>query len=211
MSVERRKMLRFLGAEIELTPREQGMKGAVAKASALLAGDAGRGHARISSTTRPIRRSTGARPPRRSGTTPTARWTSSSPASAPAARITGVGQVLKPRKPDPKMIAVEPEASPVLSGGAPGPHPLQGLGAGFVPEILDTRLIDEVVQVSNADILRAARRLAAPKASRAASRRAPRSPLRSRSRKARIQGKLIVTIIPSFAERYISTALFEGL
>ena len=125
--------------------------------------------------------------------------------------LTGCGQALKPRKPVLRMVAVEPAASPVLSGGQPAPHPIQGIGAGFVPEILDTSLIDEIVQVSNEEIVR---------------RGAPSGPARghpgrhllrrrwwrrrSRSRKRpEMAGKTIVTIIPSFAERYLSTALFE--
>jgi cysteine synthase A len=126
--------------------------------------------------------------------------------------LTGCGEVLKARKPGLKMFAVEPAASPVLSGGKPAPHPLQGIGAGFVPEILDTKLIDEVVQVSNEESFALARRLATTEgipggitsgAALAATFNIGRRP--------EMAGKMIVTIIPSFAERYISTALFEGL
>jgi cysteine synthase A len=126
--------------------------------------------------------------------------------------LTGCGQVLKPRRPGLKMIAVEPEASHVLSGGTPGPHPIQGIGAGFVPEILDTSLIDEIVQVTNEETFHWARRLARREgipggissgAALAATLKVARRP--------EMAGKLIVTIIPSFAERYITTALFEGL
>ena len=160
VSVERRKMLLFLGAEVVLTPREQGMKGAIAKAEEILAETPGCGDAG------PVRqpgqpRHPPPRPrPRRSGPTPTARSTSSSPASAPAARSPAARQVLRPRSPGLRMVAVEPEASPVLSGGQPAPHPIQGIGAGFVPAILDTSQIDEIVTVGNEESFAMARRLA---------------------------------------------------
>ena len=126
--------------------------------------------------------------------------------------LTGVAQALKPRRPGLKIVAVEPEASPVLSGGKPGPHPIQGIGAGFVPEVLDTSLIDEIVQVSNEETFATAQRLARTEgipggissgAALAATLKVAHRP--------ECAGKLIVTIIPSFAERYITTALFEGL
>ena len=126
--------------------------------------------------------------------------------------LTGCAQVLKPRRPGLRMIAVEPEASAVLSGGPPGPHPLQGLGAGFVPEILDTSQIDEVVKVSNEESFEAARRLARTEGipGGISSGSALAATLRVAHRP-EMKGKLIVTVIPSFAERYISTVLFEGL
>jgi cysteine synthase A len=126
--------------------------------------------------------------------------------------LTGVGQVLKARNPALRMVAVEPEASHVLSGGAPGPHPLQGIGAGFVPAILDTALIDEVIQVSNEESFANARRLARTEGipGGISSGSALAATLRLAARP-EMAGKRIVTIIPSFAERYISTALFEGL
>ena len=126
--------------------------------------------------------------------------------------LTGCAEVLKPRLSGLRMIAVEPEASPVLSGGAPGPHPIQGIGAGFVPEVLATNLIDEIIQVSNEESFAAARRLAriegipggiSAGAALAATLRLAHRP--------EMSGKRIVTIIPSFAERYMTTALFEGL
>jgi cysteine synthase len=126
--------------------------------------------------------------------------------------LTGCAQALKPRKPSLKMIAIEPAASPVLSGGAPGPHPIQGIGAGFVPEVLDTSLIDEIVQVTNEETFTQARRLARTEgipggissgAALAATLKVAKRP--------EMAGKVIVTVIPSFAERYITTALFEGL
>ena len=211
VSTERRKMLRYLGAEIELTPREQGMKGAVARARALLAETPG--------AVMPDQFGNPANPAIHRRTTAEEIWRDTDgrvdlvvSGVGTGGTLTGVGAVLKPRKPGLRMIAVEPEASPVLSGGAPGPHPLQGLGAGFIPEILDTGLIDEVVQVSNADSFEYARRLARTEgipggiSSGTALCAAVRVAKRPENK-----GKLIVTIIPSFAERYISTALFEGL
>ena len=126
--------------------------------------------------------------------------------------LTGLAQALKPRRPGLKIFAVEPAASPVLSGGSPAPHPIQGIGAGFVPEVLDTSLIDEVIQVSNEETLAQSRRLARVEgipggissgAALAATLRVAKRP--------EFAGKRIVTIIPSFAERYITTVLFEGL
>jgi cysteine synthase A len=126
--------------------------------------------------------------------------------------ITGIAQVLKPRNPALWVVAVEPEASPVLSGGKPGPHPLQGIGAGFVPEVLARDEIDEVIQVSNAESFANAHRLAKtegiPGGISSGSALAATLKLAARPEMA---GKRIVTIIPSFAERYITTALFEGL
>jgi cysteine synthase A len=126
--------------------------------------------------------------------------------------ITGVGQVLKARKPSVKMIAVEPEDSPVLSGGAPGPHKIQGIGAGFIPAILDTKVIDEIITISNEtafETARAAARLEGiPGGISSGAAIAAAFEVGARSEMA---GKQIVTIIPSFAERYTSTALFEGM
>ena len=141
-----------------------------------------------------------------------ARWTTSSPASARAARSPGVGQVLKGRKPGVKIVAVEPEDSPVLSGGQPGPHKIQGIGAGFVPGILDSSVIDEVVTVGNQTSFDMARLIARiegiPVGISSGAAIAAGIEIGSR---AGAEGKNIVIIIPSFAERYLSTALFEGL
>jgi cysteine synthase A len=126
--------------------------------------------------------------------------------------FTGCAQVLKPRKASLKMVAVEPELSPVLSGGKHSPHAIQGIGAGFIPEIMDTSLIDQIIQVSNAEALETARKLAKVEgvpcgissgAALAATLKLARQP--------EMSGKMIVTIIPDFAERYISTVLFEGI
>jgi cysteine synthase A len=126
--------------------------------------------------------------------------------------VTGVGKVLKSRKPSVRMIAVEPSASPVLSGGPPGPHKIQGIGAGFVPSILDRGVIDEIVQVSNEDSFAMARRVARdegiPVGISSGAALTAAFDVASRDDMA---GKLVVAIIPSFAERYLSTPLFEGL
>lgn len=211
VSVERRKMLRYLGAEIELTPREQGMKGAVAKARSLLAETPG--------AVMPDQFGNPANPAIHRKTTAEEIWKDTDgrvdvvvSGIGTGGTLTGVGQVLKPRKPGLRMVAVEPEASPVLSGGAPAPHPLQGIGAGFVPEILDTGLIDEVVKVSNAESFDWARRLARTEGIPAGiSSGAALAAAVQVAKRPESKGKTIVTIIPSFAERYISTALFEGL
>ena len=126
--------------------------------------------------------------------------------------ITGVGQVLKARKPSVRMIAVEPETSAVLSGGQPGPHKIQGIGAGFVPSILDRGVIDEVVQVTNEDSFAMARRVAREEGIPVGiSSGAALTAAFDIAARDDMAGKLIVVIIPSFAERYVSTALFEGL
>jgi cysteine synthase A len=211
VSVERRKMLRYLGAELELTPREKGMKGAIAKAEELIAATPGAIMANQFGNP--------ANPAIHRATTAEEIWFDTDgkvdaviSGIGTGGTLTGVGQVLKARKPGLKMIAVEPTASPVLSGGTPAPHPLQGIGAGFVPDILDTTLIDEIIQVTNDESFEAARRLARTEgipcgissgAALAATLKVARRP--------ESRGKLFVTIIPSFAERYITTALFEGL
>jgi cysteine synthase A len=126
--------------------------------------------------------------------------------------LTGIGQALKPRRPGLKMIAVEPAASAVLSGGKPAPHPIQGIGTGFVPEILDTRLIDEVIQVTNEETMASARRLARTEGIPGGiSSGAALAAALKLGKRPEFAGKRIVAIIPSFAERYITTALFEGL
>jgi cysteine synthase A len=211
MSMERRKMLLLLGARLELTPAEKGMRGAVARAQELLE--------EIPGSVMPQQFENSANPLIHRVSTAEEIWNDTKGAVdvivsgvGTGGTITGVGQVLKPRKPSLKMVAVEPEASAVLSGGQPGAHKIQGLGAGFVPSILDRGVIDEVVKVSNDDSFDMARRAARTEgipvgiSSGAALTAAFDIALRDD-----MAGKLIVTIIPSFAERYLSTALFEGL
>jgi cysteine synthase A len=126
--------------------------------------------------------------------------------------LTGVGSVLKPRKPGLKMIAVEPEDSAVLSGGPPGPHRIQGLGAGFIPDILDTKLIDETVRIGNDTAFRTAREAARLEALTVGiSSGAALAAALEVGKRAEMAGKTIVVVLPDFAERYLSTALFEGL
>jgi cysteine synthase A len=211
MSIERRKMLLILGATLELTPAEKGMRGAVARAQEILAENPG--------AVMPQQFENAANPAVHKVSTAEEIWNDTAGAVdavvsgvGTGGTITGVGQALKARKPSLKMIAVEPKDSPVLSGGQPGPHKIQGIGAGFVPGILDRNVIDEVIQVSNDDSFAMARRAAAVEglpvgiSSGAALTAAFDLALRPES-----EGKLIVAIIPSFAERYLSTALFEGL
>jgi cysteine synthase A len=211
MSIERRKMLAFLGAELVLTPGPQGMKGAVARAQEL--------QAEIPGSVIPQQFQNPANPEIHRRTTAEEIWADTGgeldafvAGIGTGGTITGVGQVLKPRLPDLRIIAVEPEDSPVLSGGQPGPHKIQGIGAGFIPEVLDRSVIDEVITVGNQtafDISRALARLdgipggISTGANVAAALEVARRP--------EFRGKRIVTVAPSFAERYISSALFEGL
>jgi len=211
VSIERRKMLAYLGAELVLTPREKGMSGAVARANELLAATPG--------AAMPNQFANAANPAIHFRTTAEEIWYDTDgkvdvvvSGIGTGGTLTGVAQALKPRRAGLRMIAVEPAASPVLSGGTPGPHPIQGIGAGFVPEVLDTALIDEIIQVSNEETFAQARRLARMEgipggissgAALAATLKVAKRP--------EMVDKLIVTIIPSFAERYITTALFEGI
>jgi cysteine synthase A len=211
MSMERRKMLLILGAKLELTPPERGMAGAVARARELVEANPG--------SVMPQQFDNVANPLIHRVSTAQEIWNDTQGAVdavvagvGTGGTITGVGQVLKARKPSVRMIAVEPEASPVLSGGQPGPHKIQGIGAGFVPSILDRGVIDEVVQVSNDDSFAMARRVASeegiPVGISSGAALTAAFDVASRDDMA---GKLIVVILPSFAERYVSTALFEGL
>ena len=211
MSIERRKMLLILGAKLELTPAEKGMRGAVARAQELI--DA------IPGAVMPQQFENGANPLVHRVSTAEEIWNDTAggvdvvvSGVGTGGTITGVGQVLKGRKPSLKMVAVEPEASPVLSGGPPGPHKIQGIGAGFVPGNVDRGVIDEIVQVSNDDSFAMARKAAKveglPVGISSGAALTAAFDLASRDEYA---GKQIVTIIPSFAERYLSTALFEGL
>ena len=211
MSVERRKMLALLGAELVLTEGAKGMKGAIARAEELVA--------TIPGAIIPQQFENPANPEVHRRTTAEEIWNDTDGAVdilvsgiGTGGTITGVGQVLKARKPGVRVVAVEPEASPVLSGGQPGPHKIQGIGAGFAPKVLDTSVYDEVITVSNEDAFANARLVARLEgvpvgiASGAALQAA--AIVGSRKENA---GKTIVVIIPSFAERYLSTALFEGL
>ena len=211
MSIERRKILGFLGAEIELTPRELGMKGAIARAEALLA--------TIPRAVMPGQFTNPANPEIHRRTTAEEIWTDTDgqvdciiSGVGTGGTLTGCAQVLKPCRPGLRMVAVEPEVSPVLSGGEPGPHLLQGIGAGFVPEVLETSQIDEIVTVSEAQAFDIARELARTEGIPGGiSSGAALSAGLEVARRDDMAGKLMVVIIPSFAERYITTALFAGL
>ena len=211
MSVERRKMLRFLGARLELTPREKGMKGAIAKAEELLK--------TVPNSFMPQQFQNPANPAVHVRTTAEEIWRDTGgkldvfvSGVGTGGTVTGVGQALKPRLPGLSIIAVEPEASPVLSGGQPSPHPIQGIGAGFVPDILDRKVIDEVVKVANDAAFKVARDMAAlegiPIGISGGAAVAAALAVGARPENA---GKRMVVIVPDFAERYLSTALFEGL
>lgn len=211
MSVERRKMLRLLGAKLELTDPAKGMNGAIARAEELAAATPG---ALI-----PQQFANPANPAIHARTTAEEIWADTGrkldcfvAGVGTGGTITGVGRVLKERAPAVKIVAVEPEDSPVLSGGAPGPHKIQGLGAGFVPEILDRDVIDEVLTIGNETAFDAARRLALLEGiPGGVSSGAAIAAARELAERPGMNGKRIVVILPSFAERYLSTALFDGL
>ncbi|OGA18340.1 MAG: cysteine synthase A [Betaproteobacteria bacterium RIFCSPLOWO2_02_FULL_63_19] len=211
MSKERRALLRAYGAELVLTPGAQGMRGAIQKADEIAAAD---GRYFI-----PQQFENPANPEVHRRATAEEIWRDTDGGAdilvsgiGTGGTITGVGEVIKSRKPSFKCIAVEPDASPVLSGGQPGPHPIQGIGAGFVPKVLNTKIYDEIVRVKNDDAMDIARRMAREEgllvgiSSGAAVWAALQVARRSENK-----GKLIVVIIPSFGERYLSTPLFAGL
>ena len=211
MSIERRKMLAYLGAELELTPREKGVNGAIARAKEL--------QAEIPGSVIPDQFGNPSNPAIHVATTAEEIWYDTQgevdaivSGIGTGGTFTGCARTLKPRRPGLLMIAVEPAASPVISGGKPAPQPIQGIGAGFIPDNFDRSLMDEVITVENADAFAAARRLARMEGIPAgiSSGAALAATLKLAARP-EMAGKRIVTIIPSFAERYITTALFEGL
>ncbi|HUO98110.1 MAG TPA: cysteine synthase A [Rhizomicrobium sp.] len=211
MSIERRKMLMILGAEVVLTEAAKGMKGSIAKAQEIVNSNP--------EAIMPQQFENPANPDIHRRTTAEEIWNDTQgkvdvviAGVGTGGTITGVGQVLKARKPGVKIVAVEPEDSPVLSGGQPGPHKIQGIGAGFVPAILDRGVIDEVVTISNETAFETARKLARSEGIPVgiSSGAAVAAALEVGSRP-EMAGKTVVVIIPSFAERYLSTALFEGL
>lgn len=211
MSIERRKMLRFYGAELVLTPKEKGMSGAIARANELLE--------EYEDAFSPGQFDNPANPQIHRETTAEEIWADTDGKAdilisgvGTGGTLTGTSQVLKARKPSFKTYAVEPEESPILSGGQPGPHKIQGIGAGFVPTILDTDMIDDAVKIDSETAIETAREVArlegipcgiSSGAAFAAAREVARMPEN--------KGKMIVAIIPSFAERYISSPLFEGI
>lgn len=211
MSVERRKMLALLGAELVLTPKELGMKGAIQKAEEIATSTP---HSYI-----PGQFDNPANPDIHRNTTAEEIWKDTDGKAdilisgvGTGGTLTGVSQVLKQRKPEFKTIAVEPKDSPVLSGGSPSPHKIQGIGAGFVPSILETDLIDEIIQIENETAFDWSRKLARvegiPVGISSGAALAAGIEVAKREEN---KGKMVVVIIPSFAERYLSTALFDGI
>ncbi len=212
MSVERRMLLKAYGAELVLTPGPEGMGGAIARAEELVKSDP-------QTYFMPQQFANPANPEIHRRTTAQEIWDDTDgkvdvvvSGVGTGGTITGVGQVLKQRKPEVQIVAVEPAASPVLSGGAKGPHPIQGIGAGFVPAVLDTEVYDEVVQVANEDALATARRAAREDGLLVgiSSGAALWAALQVGSRPENA-GRLVVVVIPSFGERYLSTPLFADL
>lgn len=211
MSIERRKLMAIFGAEIVLTPGTEGMSGAVRKAEELAS--------QTPNSFIPQQFKNPSNPEIHRRTTAEEIWHDTDgkvdilvSGVGTGGTITGVAEVIKPRKPSFKAIAVEPSASPVLSGGSPGPHKIQGIGAGFVPDVLNREIIDEIIQVSNEEAITTARRLAREEgilagiSSGAATFAAVQVALRPENK-----GKMIVVVLPDTGERYISTLMFEGI
>jgi len=211
MSLERRMLLRAYGAELILTPGADGMPGAIARAEELAKTD--------QRYFIPQQFENPANPAIHRTTTAEEVWRDTNgnvdifvSGVGTGGTITGVGQVIKERKPSARFVAVEPAASPVLSGGAKGPHPIQGIGAGFVPPVLDLGLVDEIITVGNEDALTVARRLAREEGllSGISSGAAAWAALQV-ARRPENAGKLVVVVLPDYGERYLSTALFADL
>jgi len=209
MTIERRKILQLFGAELVLTPAEEGMTGAINKASEIVETNEG--------AFMPQQFMNPANPQIHKETTAEEIWADTDgqvdifvAGVGTGGTVTGVGEVLKSRKPSVKIVAVEPAESPVLSGGKPGPHMIQGIGAGFVPDVLDMKVVDEVVQVSNAEAFDIAKRLAKEEGIFAGiSSGAAAAAALKIAKQEENADKLIVVVLPDTAERYISTGLFE--
>ena len=209
MSVERRKLLKGLGAELVLTPAAEGMKGAIAKARELLAAH--------DNAYMPMQFENPANPEAHRATTAREIWDDTDgqvdifvAGVGTGGTVTGVGQVLKAKKNDVRIVAVEPEGSPVLSGGQPGPHAIQGIGAGFVPQVLDTGLLDEIVQIGNDDAINTAKRLLREEGILAGiSSGANCAAALQLAARPENKGKMIVFIVCDTGERYLSTPLFD--
>lgn len=210
MSLERRKLLKHLGAELVLTPGVEGMKGAIQKADQL--------YTETENAFKPDQFANPANPEVHRRTTAMEIWQDTNgevdivvAGVGTGGTITGVGEVLKEKKPGVRMVAVEPAASPVLSGGLPGPHKIQGIGAGFLPKVLNMKIVDEIIRISNEEAIDTARRLAKTDgilcgiSSGAAAAAALALGRRSENR-----DKTIVVILPDSGERYLSTDLFSG-
>ncbi len=211
MSLERRKLLKLLGAELQLTPAEKGMKGAIEKATEIVSKTEG--------AFMPQQFENPANPEIHRKTTAEEIWADTDgnvdaivAGVGTGGTITGVAEVIKLRNPDFQAIAVEPADSPVISGGKPGPHKIQGIGAGFIPKNLNVDIVDSVEQVSNEDALSTARRLSDEEgiAGGISSGAAMAAALKVAARPD-MEGKRIVVILPSMAERYMSTDLFKGI
>ena len=211
MSRERRQLLRALGAELLLTPGPEGMPGAIATAEEMAKSD--------QQYYMPQQFENPANPAIHRATTAEEVWRDTDgdidvfvAGVGTGGTITGVGQVLKPRKPSLRVVAVEPEESPVLSGGQHSPHKIQGIGAGFVPDILDRSVIDEIVKISSATAIETSRALARHEGiAGGISAGAAIAAALQIGKRPEAAGKTILAIVPDFAERYLSTALFEGI